>query len=359
MEQLGLIGNKVRLVVDDKALAVLSDSKLKTVSSAIYQGGCKKTKSILNVKVPRGYDQQKLHKKPELLVSATAKEMGISADEVVGMITAANLKQFSLVTEKKGKMTVNAIVTAGCQFTESAGEPIKEDRKGGTINTIVLLDGNPSESCLVGALLTATEAKTAALNDLDLRSNYSGDLATGTITDSTVIASTGRGEKLRYAGPSSKLGSLVGYCVREAVKETIMRHDNLSPERSIIKRFEERGLPMEKMVSELSKVSISGSRQEEWKAKIKQAIKKDIFFSSFLMATSKLDEEIKKGLIPKEFGKVDAVGKEFRNILRLKKNAGNPTPRISLEEINSVDLPPLLKRVLIGLIESSTRERKN
>lgn len=362
MEELRLIGDKVRLIVDDRALAVLSNSKLRTVSSAVYQGGLKKTKAILNVRVPDGYDQQKLHRNPELLILEASKDIGISAEECIGMITAAEIQQFSLIKERKEELTVTAIVTAGCQFTESAGERMKAEGRAGTINTIVLLDGNPTESCLVSSLLTATEAKTAALNDLDLRSKYSGDLATGTITDSTVIASTGKGEKLRYAGPPSKLGRLVGYCVREAVKETIIKHDSLSLGRSITKRLEERGLPMEKMVSELSKVKELGVNRETGREKIELAMTRDPFLPPFLMATIKLEEEIKKGLIPKEFGTINSIGREFRNILRLKRVGNNPKPlepQTNPEGFHSVDLPPLLKQVLIGIIESGSRKGNN
>ena len=60
----------------------------------------------------------------------------------------------------------------------------------GTINIIVLIDANPTDSCMVASLITATEAKSAALRDLDVRSLYTGDSATGSITDSVTVAST-------------------------------------------------------------------------------------------------------------------------------------------------------------------------
>jgi iron complex transport system ATP-binding protein len=88
---------------------------------------------------------------------------------------------------------------------------------------MVVIDGNPTESCMVSTVLTATEAKAAALWELGIKSRYSGDLATGTITDAIIVAKTNRGAPIIYGGPASKLGQLVGYCTRKAVKEAVMK----------------------------------------------------------------------------------------------------------------------------------------
>ena len=112
----------------------------------------------------------------------------------------------------------------------------------GTINIIVFIDGNPSESCMVAALITATEAKSAALRDFDVRSRYTGDSATGSITDSVTVASTGKGRIISLAGPASKLGKLVGYCARRAVTEALLRQEPFWANRSVLDRLKERHL---------------------------------------------------------------------------------------------------------------------
>ena len=48
---------------------------------------------------------------------------------------------------------------------------------------------------MVASLITATEAKSAALRDFDVRSLYTGDSATGSITDSVTIASTSKAKQ--------------------------------------------------------------------------------------------------------------------------------------------------------------------
>jgi adenosylcobinamide amidohydrolase len=228
LKQFDLLGNCGKLVLKDNALAVLSDTELSTVSSAIYNGGFKKVKAILNVQAPEEYSDRQLHESPQKLIINAAKKLGIS-NKFVGMITAAAVDKFSLVSKKDGDLAVSVIATAvdpegnTCSHAESAGEIIKVEETVGTINLMVVIDGNPTESCMVSTILTATEAKSAALWELDIRSRYSGDVATGTITDAIIVAKTSRGAPIVYGGPASKLGQLVGYCTRKAVKEAVMK----------------------------------------------------------------------------------------------------------------------------------------
>ncbi len=227
-KQIDLSGNSGKLVLKDNVLAVISDTELSTISSAIYNGGFKKVKAILNVQAPEECSDQKLHENPQKFIIDSAKKVGIT-ENFVGMVTAAAVDRFALVTKKDGDLTVSVTATAvdpegnTCSHAESAGETIKVQEMTGTINIMVIIDGNPTESCLVSTVLTATEAKTAALWELDIRSRYSGDAATGTITDAIIVAKTNRGAPIVYGGPASKLGQLVGYCTRKAVKEAVMK----------------------------------------------------------------------------------------------------------------------------------------
>ena len=227
-KQIDLAGKSGKLVLKDNVLAAIFDTELSTVSSAIYNGGFKKAKAILNVQAPEEFSDQELHANPQKFIIDSAKKVGIS-ENFVGMVTAAAVDKFVLVTKKYGDLAVSVIATAvdpegtTCSHAESAGEIIKVEEITGTINIMVIIDGNPTESCLVSTVLTATEAKTAALWELDIRSRYSGDVATGTITDAIIVAKTNRGAPIVMGGPASKLGQLVGYCTRKAVKEAVMR----------------------------------------------------------------------------------------------------------------------------------------
>ncbi len=78
---------------------------------------------------------------------------------------------------------------------------------------------------MVNTVITVTEAKAAALQELDVKDGE-GRVATGTTTDAVMIASTQRrreGYVHAYAGAASPLGQAVGQAVREAVREAVLR----------------------------------------------------------------------------------------------------------------------------------------
>ena len=252
MEQVDLADN-VKLIQKDNVLAVFCDSALKTVSSAIYNGGSNQVKAVLNVGVPEGYSDRSLHLDPLELITSSAAKVGLTKD-YLAMVTAAKVKNYSLVSKKTDSFSVHVAATAGCSHGESSGEEMDVSEIVGTINIIVLIDGNPTESCMVAALITATEAKSAALRDFDVRSRYTGDSATGSITDSVTVASTCRGKSLSLGGPASKLGKLVGYCARHAVTEALLRQEPVWANRSVFDRLKERHLPVEKLSAEVSKI---------------------------------------------------------------------------------------------------------
>jgi hypothetical protein len=75
-----------------------------------------------------------------------------------------------------------------------------------------------------------TEAKTAALMRLAVRSLYSGDAATGTGTDQFAIAAPASGSyRLTSSGPHVKLGELIGCTVRDATLEALRWQNGLEP----------------------------------------------------------------------------------------------------------------------------------
>ncbi|MCL1965653.1 MAG: adenosylcobinamide amidohydrolase, partial [Candidatus Bathyarchaeota archaeon] len=194
MEQYPLPKTIVKITTKDNIAAIISDTPLTTLSSGIYGGGYKKVNAILNISVPDNYNDKHLHDDPMNLIYDAQKKLEITTD-YIAMITAAKIQNLSITTRQIDDITIVAIATAGWRHGESAGEEIKNSHyTPGTINIMVLIDANPTDSCLVSLFLTATEAKTAAMNDYDIRSRYSGDAATGTITDSLSIAATGTGK---------------------------------------------------------------------------------------------------------------------------------------------------------------------
>ena len=148
MQQFDLMGKDVKLVLKENVIAVLSNAPLTTVSSAFHNGGgIKKTNVILNVEVPKAYGDRKLHDDPDALIIDSAKAFGLN-ESFIGMVTAAAVTNFALVSKADGKLGVSVVATAAdnegntCDHAASAGEEIDiENDTNGTINIIV---GNPT-----------------------------------------------------------------------------------------------------------------------------------------------------------------------------------------------------------------------
>jgi adenosylcobinamide amidohydrolase len=342
MEQFNLAGG-TKLIVRDNVLAVIRDNALMTVSSAVFNGGFKQAKAVLNVGVPEGYNDRSLHLDPLELITSSAAKLGLTKD-YLAMLTAANIKNYSLVSKQMADFSVSVAVTAGCSHGESSGEEMNVQEITGTINIIVLIDANPTESCMVASLITATEAKSATLRDFDVRSLYTGDSATGSITDSVAVASTCQGKRIGYGGPASRLGKVVGYCTRKAVSEALIRQEPVWACRTVLDRLKERHLPLEKLAAEVSKVEGLTVTAE----RLAEILENKPLALAQLLAAAKMDDEVKKNLLPAELGDVDGLSKRFSNPDNTTEDCAK------LPSYDTVDLPPFLKQALIRILRETT-----
>jgi adenosylcobinamide amidohydrolase len=169
-----------------------------------------------------------------------SRELGLSPEKSAGLSTAARMENVSIKTETWEKLTVTALVTGGVEINggrvgdpaswdEMDGKPV-EAEKHGTINCMVFINVNLTPGALTRALVTCTEAKTAALQELAAPSRYSRGLATGSGTDGTIlVANMDSPVLLTEAGKHNKLGELLGRSVKAAVKEALFLQNGLCP----------------------------------------------------------------------------------------------------------------------------------
>ena len=160
--------------------------------------------------------------------------LNVDSDSSTGLITLAEMNNVGIITKSYNNIEVIAITTAGVRTNAvRAGDPAafyEENGKFGTINTIILTNVNLGYETLLEAFMTATEAKTVALNDLKIPSQYSDGYATGTGTDGLCIFSNLESDnKLTNAGKHSKLGELIGLAVIESVQKAIRKQVWISP----------------------------------------------------------------------------------------------------------------------------------
>jgi iron complex transport system ATP-binding protein len=198
-----------------EALVLHSERPLRVLSSAVVGGGFIRTRCIVNHHVDKNYDAP--HPAGDLLAFAREHAVG---EPFVGLMTAAYMDRTRAVTRRDGGLTVAAVVTAGLSNPASPGLSLPAPLRPGTINLILLIDADLTVAAMVNAVITATEAKSHLLLEHDVRTSE-GYPATGTSTDAIVVACTGRGDSLAYAGPATHVGWLIGRSVRQALEEAL------------------------------------------------------------------------------------------------------------------------------------------
>lgn len=157
----------------------------------------------------------------------TARQLQLDPSVVAGMSTAADLDNLAVVSKHYGPLTVTVLATAGAKTNAirtgvDAGTYIEGDTPAGTINILVLTNIRLTDAALARALITVTEGKTAALEDLKVPSTYTpGVQATGTGTDSIIVVSGTHEPQASYTGGHSRIGELIGKASREAVIEAL------------------------------------------------------------------------------------------------------------------------------------------
>ncbi|MGA8942030.1 MAG: adenosylcobinamide amidohydrolase [Thermoactinomyces sp.] len=219
-------GNSVSWSVGSEKLVIESSLPVAILSSAVYGSSQPCCKRIINRHVDIDYAAQD----PEQEIRNWLVKQGLPLEETVVLLTAARIEQgcWRHISEETFRLSV--FVTAGVGNAARAGESYPVFRTTGnyvpgTINIVLLIDGELTKAAMTGAVITATEAKTAALQDLQVKDDH-GKMATGTGTDAIVIASTQNkvGEyRHPYAGLSSPLGNAIGKEVYQAVKYAVIR----------------------------------------------------------------------------------------------------------------------------------------
>ncbi|MDR1546200.1 MAG: adenosylcobinamide amidohydrolase [Deltaproteobacteria bacterium] len=176
--------------------------------------------------------------------------LGLEKERTSLIFTGADIGNLVVKTVRHQDATVTALVTAGAESNAwRASRDVGAYYEPGTINVIVLSSRRLTPAAATAAVIVATEAKTAALWDLDVRSSQTPLLnpATGTGTDDVIVAAAGQGAPIDYVGGHSKIGQLVAEAVREAVTEALAKQNGLSVDRNVFARLRERGLEPTKL----------------------------------------------------------------------------------------------------------------
>lgn len=224
----------------NKSIVIFFKGKRKVLSTSVYNGGYRE-----DLVAVYNHDGKQGEGMPcEMLADTYVEHMrllserlSLDPERVSGMGTAASMENAVVETDSYKELTVSAIVTGGIETNggrvgdpANYYKPVNKPEKPGTINIMLLMDCDMPEGTIARALVTCTEAKTAALQELLAGSNYSNGLATGSGTDQTIVIANGDSDLyLEGAGKHSKLGELIGKVVVKAVKRALEKQSGLSP----------------------------------------------------------------------------------------------------------------------------------
>ncbi|BCU82717.1 hypothetical protein JIR001_25000 [Polycladomyces abyssicola] len=203
-------------------VSIRMEREWSVLSNAPVNGGWRQTNHLVNRHVPHGYCEAD----PIRETKKWMADHGFDADRTVALLTAAWTDRAAVVKRSETGVTVTAVVTAGVSNAARAGKPgpiYRDVPSPGTINILLLVDGRLTEAAMVNTVITATEAKSAALQVLGVK-DRDGDQATGTTTDVVAVAASQRtveGVVHHYAGLATPLGQAVGQAVYRALTEAL------------------------------------------------------------------------------------------------------------------------------------------
>jgi len=163
----------------------------------------------------------------EFMQQKVADDLKLNKSNINKMATAANMDNLAVVTKEFKPLTVTVLATGGARTNAirtgvDESSHIEDEEPKGTINVVLLTNAVLTDGAMARAIITMTEAKTAALEDLKVPSSYTKSVqATGTGTDSIIVVSGVTGPKATYTGGHSKIGEMIGKATYEAVVEAL------------------------------------------------------------------------------------------------------------------------------------------
>jgi iron complex transport system substrate-binding protein len=268
--------------------------------------------------------------------------LGQSPERASYMFTGADMDNLAVRQAEFKELNVTALVTAG---VETNAVRMSRDRgdyyEPGTINIILLTNRSLSPRAMTRAVIDATEAKTAALWDLDIRSSFTSRVnpATGTGTDNIIVVQ-GAGVPLDHAGGHTKLGELIASAVYAGVQEAIYKQNGIVPGRKIFQRLQERRLELYALSSQARLAC--GSPDRDYAALLEEALLEPTV-AGFMESALAISDAYERGLIQDL--------EPFRQWCRLTASeiAGLPV-RMLMNPLGASDLPPVIRLAFNALL---------
>jgi Uncharacterized conserved protein len=207
---------------DGDRITVTLPARLRTLSNAVYNGGFSSAETLVNWKVPITYNASN----PQEEIAVQLRQWELAPERSAVLMTAAKLTHASIGELANSHFKLICITTSGTRNAARAASDrtVYPAWRAGTINTILLFDGQMTDSAMVNALMTAAEAKAAALQDIGIHDMENGLIATGTSSDAVILGVCGSpayGAVHEYAGTATEVGAAIGRLVYDSVYESV------------------------------------------------------------------------------------------------------------------------------------------
>ena len=258
------------------------------------------------------------------------------------LFTGADMDNLAIKKQRFREMEILALITAGVKsnavrMSKDAGRYYEP----GTINIILLPNMKLTSRAMTRAIISATEAKTAALLDMDIRSSYSSKLhrATGTGTDNIIVVE-GEGTRIDSSGGHTKMGELIAKAVYEGVQEAIYQQNGLYTGRNIFQRLKERKISIYGLVSSVNCNCMPGKNKTVGAL---EELLLDPLYSGFIKSALVLSDDYQKGLLDN----LSAYNIQCKGVA--EKIAGNKISELK-DLVGIDDIPVVLKFALNALL---------
>ena len=350
----------------DKSIVLVFSGPRKVLSTSLYNGGYHEDfEAVFNRDMTQGSGMPCESFAPTYVESMkiVAERLGLAPELTSGMGTAVHMENASIVSRSYKELTVTAIVTGGVETNGGrVGDPASyyktAEKKCGTINIMLVIDADLPPGILARALVTCTEAKTAALQELMAPSRYSAGLATGSGTDQTIVVANSESPLFfEGAGKHSKLGELIGLAVMAAVKEALKRQSCLTPaqQHDLLRRLRRFGVTEETLWQRYKEeVGDDALIKAQFIAALEKMTAVPAFFPLGVLFIHLYDEHL-WGLLEKEetWEAAEKLLKEMAAALRLKTQEG-----VLMQEGYMESLAMLLVRAVVERAARTVSEAK-
>ncbi len=285
------------IVIEESAMIYKITKKRRVLSTSPLGGGVRDDlRYIFNYdELPPGAKWCKMKAKTyEAHLKVVSEELGLDPKVTTGLSTTVQMYNSALKQKRYHGAQITVICTAGLDINAArAGElagfdevTYTPDCHQGTVNLFLFADLNLLEGTMARLLMTMTEAKSAAIQELNIRSNFSDGLATGSGTDGIVVVCSPDAEVcLSNAGPHAKFGEIVSGLVKAALKEALFKQTGLDEKRQCGLEARLKGYGLEKWLVENGLSNMSNT----------QAV-------PLVLMALRLLEEVQWGLLSLEMG---------------------------------------------------------